>query len=107
VADWIGSLDCAEVIARCEAGDVPIGPLNSIADIFADPQFKARDTLVALQHPDIGEVIVPNVIARLSETPGSLDSLGPALGQHNDDVYRELLGMSEEQLATLKQAGTV
>ncbi|MSQ50092.1 MAG: CoA transferase [Betaproteobacteria bacterium] len=107
VAEWIGNLPCAEVLARCEAGDVPIGPLNSIADIFQDPHFKARQTLVSVNHPEDGPVVVPNVVPVLSETPGTLDTLGPDLGQHNEEIYTGLLGMTREAVSALKQAGII
>ena len=102
VADWIGSLDCEEVLARCMAGDVPVGPLNSVADIFADPHVRERGNLVTLEHPEAGAVTVPNVIPRLSETPGRLESLGPRLGEHNDEVYGELLGLSRDERMKLQ-----
>ena len=107
VGDWIGAHDCETIIALCEKGDVPIGPLNSIADIFEDPQFKARKSMVTLNHPLEGPVVIPNVIARLSETPGRVTTLGPKLGEHNAEVFGELLGISNASLADLKRAGTI
>ena len=107
VGEWIGTHDCETILALCEKGDVPIGPLNSIADIFEDPQFKARKSMVTLNHPLEGPVVVPNVIARLSETPGRVTTLGPKLGEHNAEVFGELLGISNASLADLKRAGTI
>jgi crotonobetainyl-CoA:carnitine CoA-transferase CaiB-like acyl-CoA transferase len=86
---------------------VPIGPLNSIADIFADPQFAARGNLLRVKDARVGEVVVPNVVPRLSATPGRLAALGPDLGQHNDEIYRERLGMSAAELATLRADGVI
>jgi len=107
VADWIGSLSRDEVMTRCLAGEVPIGPLNSIADIFVDPQFAARGNLLRVEDPRIGAVVVPNVVPRLSATPGRLASLGPDLGQHNDEIYRERLNLSDEEIASLRAAGVI
>ena len=81
---------------------MPCGPINSIADIFADPQFKARGNLVPIQVPGVGEVVVPGVLPRLSETPGRIDNLGPPLGDANDAVYRGLLGLGDADIAALK-----
>lgn len=107
VADWIASLSRDEVMQRCLAGEVPIGPLNSIADIFDDPQFRARGNLLRVQDSRVGEVVVPNVVPRLSATPGRFGSLGPDLGQHNDEIYRDWLAFSDEELAVLRADGVI
>jgi len=107
VADWIRTFDYKEVQSRCEAGDVPVGLINSVADIFADPHIKERGTLVTKKHPYAGEVVLPGVVVRLSKTPGAIDSFGPDLGEHNKVVYRDLLGVSEEEMNALCEAGVI
>ena len=102
VGDWTGARTRDEVMRACMEGEVPCGPINSIADIFADPQFKARGNLVPIQVPGVGEVVVPGVLPRLSETPGRIDNLGPPLGDANDAVYRGLLGLGDADIAALK-----
>ncbi len=102
VRDWCGSLTRAEVLARCHATATPAAPLNDIADIFGDRQVHARRNLVAIDLDDTGEtIIVPNVIPKLSETPGAIKHLGPRLGEHTDEVLRDVLGMTDEQIADL------
>jgi len=88
------SMPMADVVTECTAGDVPCGPVNSIADIFTDPHFEAREMLTRFQHDTLGEVVVPSVLPRLSETPGRVDELGPPLGSANDDV---LDGIAEDE----------
>jgi crotonobetainyl-CoA:carnitine CoA-transferase CaiB-like acyl-CoA transferase len=73
-----------EVVRLCTDGDVPCGPVNSIADIFADPHFAARGAIERVQHPRLGEIAVPATFPRLSKTPGWIDRLGPELGDWND-----------------------
>ena len=107
VADYVGSLDRDALLAHCLRHEVPAGPINDIADIFEDPQFAARQNLVEVFDPREGRVVVPNVLPKLSETPGELKWLGPDIGQHNDEIYRGRLGLSEEELARLKQEGIV
>jgi crotonobetainyl-CoA:carnitine CoA-transferase CaiB-like acyl-CoA transferase len=104
VRDWCGSLTRDEVLARCHATDTPAAPLNDIADIFGDRQFHARRTLVAVDEPETAEtVIVPAVVPRLSETPGTIRSLGPRLGAHTDAVLQELLGCTPDEVAELRR----
>ena len=104
---WVGSMSLAEVMEICLAHEVPCGPLNTIADIFADPHFKARGNLVTIDDPEVGEVVVPSVIPRLSATPGRIAHLGPALGDANEDVLGNLLGLSAEEMARLRDAKVI
>ncbi|MCZ6465807.1 MAG: CoA transferase [Alphaproteobacteria bacterium] len=104
---WVGSMSLAEVMEICLAHEVPCGPLNTIADIFADPHFKARGNLVTIDDPEVGEVVVPSVIPRLSATPGRIAHLGPALGDANEDVLGNLLGLSGEEMARLRDAKVI
>ncbi len=103
VRDWCGSLTREEVLNRCFASGAPAGPLNTIADIFGDRQFHARQNLVAIEDEDLGEtIIVPSVIPRLSETPGRIKQLGPRLGAHTEEVLKELLGLDDREIDELR-----
>ncbi len=83
VIEWALSLDREELMRRCIAKEVPIGKLNSIADIFADEHFQARHNLAEVEEEGLGKVVIPNVVPTLSETPGRISNLGPAAGQRN------------------------
>ncbi len=107
VTAWTSSMSRDDVMQRCIDNDVPSGPVNSVADIFEDPHFKARGDMVAVDVPGIGEVVVPAVYPRLSETPGEVQSLGPALGDANEEIYGEQLGLSDGQRAALKDKGVI
>ena len=102
VAAWVGSLPQAEVLRRCLAGDVPAGPINTIADIFEDEHFQTRKTLIEAEDPRAGKLVIPDVLPRLSRTPGKFRSLGPDLSQHNIEIYRDRLGFSEAEIRRLK-----
>lgn len=84
-----------EVVRLCTAGDVPCGPVNSIAEIFEDPHFAARGTIETIQHPTLGEIAVPSTFPRLSDTPGGIDRLGPVLGDFNDRLEALLADAGE------------
>lgn len=103
VGDWVLSLDRDDVLERCLAEEVPVGRVNSIADIFGNPQFQARGNLVAVHEPGVDALVIPGVIPRLSKTPGRITNLGPTLGNATDEVMRDLLGMAASEIARLKQ----
>lgn len=107
VGEWVGSFTRDEVMEKCLAAQVPIGQLNSVADIFADPHFKARGNLVTVEDPDVGEIVVPGVIPTLSGTPGRITNLGPKLGNATDQVLGEVLGLSATELAQLHKNGII
>ena len=86
---------------KCLAAQVPIGALNSIADIFADPHFEAREDLVSVEAPPAGEFVVPGVFPKLSLTPGRISHLGPTLGNATDEVLSNVLGISAAELSQL------
>jgi succinyl-CoA:(S)-malate CoA-transferase subunit B len=102
VARWTQAHPLAELIDSCNAFEVPCGPVNSIAEIFADPHYRARENIAFVKDPRVGEIAMPNVCPRLSDTPGAIEWLGPRLGQHNGDVYCGLLGLSERELSALQ-----
>jgi formyl-CoA transferase len=86
---------------------VPAGLIYRAPDMLEDPHFKARDAIVSVPHPDFGELRMQNVAPKLSETPGAVRSPSPALGQHNDEVFLDVLGLSPERYAELKAAKVV
>ena len=107
VAEWTGSMERDRLMEICIAHEVPAGPLNTIADIFADPHFEARGNLVEVSEDGLGPVVVPSVIPRLSETPGEIATLGPALGNATDEVLGTLLGLGDGDIARLRKAKVI
>lgn len=107
VIDWVRSLTRDEVLALCLAEEVPVGKVNSIADIFADEHFRARGNLACVDDPAHGAVVVPGVVPTLSATPGRIDHLGPPLGAHTDAVLQDLLGLAADEIARLRGARVI
>ena len=107
VGDWIGRHDRAGLMALCLEHDVPLGPVNSIADIFADPHVAARGTMTTVAHAEAGDLVVPSALPRLSATPGRIAHLGRRHGEDSDVVYGELLGLTAEKLAQLRARGVI
>jgi crotonobetainyl-CoA:carnitine CoA-transferase CaiB-like acyl-CoA transferase len=106
VSDWVGSLSRDEVLLKCREGQVPAGPLYSIDEIFEDPQYAHRGTIVT-KDSRIGPLAVPGILPGLSDTPGEIRWLGPALGAHTDAVLAEVLGRGPEEIAELHAEGVV
>ncbi|MDB5661160.1 MAG: carnitine dehydratase [Cypionkella sp.] len=80
VQTWTLAMTSADLVEWCAARDVPCAQVNTVADICADPHIAARQNLIQLPHEGLGQILVPNVLPRLSATPGSVRSAGPALG---------------------------
>jgi crotonobetainyl-CoA:carnitine CoA-transferase CaiB-like acyl-CoA transferase len=106
VAAWVGSLPAATVLERCERAGAPASLIYSIADIFEDPQYKARGNIRTMDSR-IGELAVPEVVPRLSGTPGGIRWLGEALGAHNAEVFGELLGLAPAEVGALRESGVI
>lgn len=97
-AAWVGAL---------EACAVPCGPINGLADVFADPQVRARGLKISMDYPGIGPVPLVGSPMRLSDTPVDYRLPPPPLGAHTDEVLRGLLGMSSQAVRALRERGVV
>jgi formyl-CoA transferase len=108
VRAWAAERDAAEIDGVLNEAGVICGPLNTIADIFEDPQFRAREMLVKHEDPEFGEYVGPGIVPKFSETPGEVRwSATWEEGSHNRDVYGGLLGLSDDELAELKAGGVL
>ncbi|MDQ5943028.1 MAG: hypothetical protein QG572_1844 [Pseudomonadota bacterium] len=103
---WVGSQTETEVLAALAAAEVPASRIYSVADMFADPQFLARGMLESVKLADGRECRMPGVVPKLSETPGGMEWVGPALGEHTDVVLSGL-GYDAAAIAALRQAGAI
>jgi crotonobetainyl-CoA:carnitine CoA-transferase CaiB-like acyl-CoA transferase len=107
VGAWTVRFDRADLMHRCESAQVPCGPVYAIDEIFDDPQYAARGNILRMMDPRVGELAVPNLVPRLSDTPGEIKWLGAPLGAHNDEIYRLWLGLDEAEMRRLKDAGVI
>ena len=87
---------------RAPRGRRPAGLIYRAKDMLEDPHFEARESIVRLKHEVLGDFPMQGVFPKLSETPGAVRALGPELGEHNADVYRDLLGLSDDEVAALR-----
>jgi formyl-CoA transferase len=108
VAEWAGRHDAAEIDRVLNDAGVICGPIYTIADIFEDEHFRAREMLVEHVDPDFGPYIGPGIVPKFSETPGAVRWSAPwEHGSHNREVYGELLGLGDDELRELAEEGVL
>jgi crotonobetainyl-CoA:carnitine CoA-transferase CaiB-like acyl-CoA transferase len=106
VGAWTATMDRAEVTRMCESFQVPCGPVYAVDEIFEDPQYEARGNILRMESRS-GDLAVPNVVPRLTGTPGRVNWLGLELGSHNQEIYQRRLGLSDDEMTRLRDAGVI
>ena len=107
ISQWTLSHELADLERLLEAAHVPATRIYTMADIFADPHFKARQMLVDVPHDQLGHVTMAGVVPKLSDTPGVLHRSGGAVGRDTRSVLSELAGLSDADIDRLSAAGVV
>jgi crotonobetainyl-CoA:carnitine CoA-transferase CaiB-like acyl-CoA transferase len=107
INDWSRNHSSAELQALCDAGGVPCGPLYRAPEMLKDPHYKAREAIVSVDHPHFGAMLMQSVFPKLSMTPGKVRWAGHALGEDNDYVWLEKLGMKPAEYDALKKSGVI
>ena len=102
VAAWTSTRESEALLAELHGAGVPAGRIFRARDMLADPHFAARSAIVEVAHPDLGKLPMQNVAPQLSRTPGRVRGPGPALGEHNDEVWHGLLGLDCAELDRLR-----
>lgn len=105
--EWVRQRSTTDVLDVCAAHGVPCAKINTIADLFRDPHIEARETLARVPAPRGADITMPNVLPRLSKTPGRIAAAGPSLGDATSDVLGSWLGYDDEALAVLRKAGVI
>ncbi|MFJ5758871.1 CaiB/BaiF CoA transferase family protein [Neobacillus sp. NPDC093182] len=101
VSDWVKTKTKDELQHLLDECGVPMSQIYSIKDIYEDPQYQARENIVEVEHPRLGKVKIPGIVPKFSETPGSIRQIAPDLGEHNDEILKNLLELDEETIASL------
>ncbi len=106
ISAWTSGRTAEEAIAAMRAADVPAGSIYSVADMFGDPQYLARDLFETVDTPT-GPLKVPAILPKLGDTPGRTEWAGPALGEHNREIFGGRLGLTEGGLKDLAARGVI
>ncbi len=105
--NWVKEHTAKEAIEALASKGVPCAPVHHIPDMLEDPQVKARETVVEINHKTAGKYRVPQHPVKYSKTPATIRMLAPVLGEHNDEVLKGLLGYSKEKLDELRATGVI
>jgi CoA:oxalate CoA-transferase len=109
VADWVKKRSVDEVmrVLGPDGANVPCAPVMTMDRLLEDPHLRARGMVVSLPHAKVGTVPMAGVPFKLSESPGAIEHLGPELGQHNEEIYCDRLGLSHEEIEALRVEGVI
>lgn len=107
ITEWTKTIDAAELESLMDEYGIPSGKIYTTPDMLEDAHFRARDAIVSTMHPHFGELKMQNVAPKLSKTPGSIRRPGPELGEHNKEIYGQVLNLSAERMAELSDKGII
>jgi len=103
ISEWTRGFESGELLDTLHGAGIPAGKIFTAKDMLENEHFAAREALVKHHHPGVGDLMMQNVVPKLSATPGSVRTPAPDLGQQNDEVYGGLLGLDESTLARLRE----
>jgi CoA:oxalate CoA-transferase len=107
VSQWVADRTADEVITQLDRARVVVGRVNTVAEMMKDPRVKDREMIIQVDHPGLGKIPIPGVVPKLSKTPGKIQNCAPRVGEHNAEIYINLLGLSRRQLSDARDAGTI
>ena len=107
VDKWVKERTTDDVVETLEKTGVPVAAVVDLDEVQACPQAEAREMFVKVNHPTMGEIIEPGFPIKFSETKGDISAPAPLLGEHNVEVYKRLLGYSEEKIEELRKKGVI
>ena len=101
--EWVAQRTVAEVITILQKARVPCSVVNTVDQLEKDPQVAAREMIVNIEYPELGNIPIPGLPIKFSLTPGSIRSRAPKVGEHNKEIYCGLLGFNRSELLKLKE----
>jgi crotonobetainyl-CoA:carnitine CoA-transferase CaiB-like acyl-CoA transferase len=107
IAEWAAARELEDCQQTLDRFGVPATKVYNTSDIVGDPHFAARHQVISVDSTDHGQLLQPGVVPILTETPGQVRGRAPMLGEHNEEVYRGLLGLAEDEYGRLRAAGVL
>ncbi|MBW2051135.1 MAG: CoA transferase [Deltaproteobacteria bacterium] len=107
IAGWVKDLTADEALKILDEAKVPADIIRNIEDLAHDPHMRAREAVMEIDDPEKGKVLVPGVFPKLTKHPGEIKYLGIKLGECNQEIYGDFLGLSSEEIKTLEKKGVI
>ena len=107
IGRWSATIPADDLLELLNSAGVPAGRIYKAKDMLVDPHFLSRNAVIWVKDALLGEVPMQNVVPKLSGTPGRVATTGPELGEHTDSVLEKVLGLSAENILTLRIQGTI
>jgi crotonobetainyl-CoA:carnitine CoA-transferase CaiB-like acyl-CoA transferase len=107
IGSWTKRHTSADALQQLEAADVPASKVYTAADCATDPQYLRRGMVREVQDPLFGKVLHSGIVPHVPESPGAIRWPGPRIGQHTTEVLMDVLGMSESEIRSLREAGVI
>ena len=104
---WLGQRNLKETMEQLIPAGGVVGPVYDAAQIMEDPHFQAREDIIDIDDPELGQTKMLGVVPKFSETPGAVEHAGPTVGEHNQHIYGSWLGLDDGKLNELKRRGTL
>ena len=106
-AAWAADRTVEEALRLLDEAHIPCGTVQTITEVAEDPQVKAREMVVDVDHPGSGSVPLPGIVIKMSKTQGKIDTPAPQVGQHNEEIFSQLLELSSEEINELKEKNVI
>ncbi|MFW9941583.1 MAG: CaiB/BaiF CoA transferase family protein [Candidatus Thorarchaeota archaeon] len=103
IGDWVKEKTTEEVMGIFEKAGVPCEKVNNIADLASDPHMLEREAVLEFTDPDYGKILIPGIVPKLKNFPGYVKFLGAKLGEYNQEIFKEYLGLSTEEIRKLEE----
>jgi len=107
VQDWISQFTLKDLLKKLNEGGVPASKIFSIKDVFNDPHIQVRENILDVDDKFLGKVKMQGVVPKLSGTPGRVKSTGPELGEHNSEIYKDLLKLNQAEINLLRKGNVI
>lgn len=107
ISEWASARTAAEIISIMEEHRIPVGPIYSMDDIARDPHYRARGMIQSVSDEKLGEVHMQGIVPKMSATPGLIKWGGPDLGEHNEEIFKDVLRLNEEEIERLKSRNVI
>ena len=107
INEWTREHTSEEVLTMCDDNGVPAGKVFRAPEMLEDPHYKAREAIVDVPYPEIGHLKMQNVFPKMSETPGVIRWAGPELGEHTEEVLKDICGLDDDDIAKLEEEGNI